>query len=203
MKIRIAVIVVSIVILIISCVYLPEQHPVATDGAIYVTKAWDNTTLRYAPQELYFSRTGADPAPVLSEIYGKAVNQIDIAIYSLTHPVIVKAITDAKKRGIQVRVISDKIQSAGATQKHAINDLLLTGVPVKINTHSGLMHLKMSIVDGTILTLGSYNYSMAASNTNDEVFIVITDLNIILKCQAEFDRLWASESKFKNAEMSY
>lgn len=203
MRTRIIVLSISITILLLSCVYFPVQHPVATDGATYVTKAWDNTTLRYAPQELYFPRTGADPAPILANAYGKAQGKIDIAIYSLTHPTIVKAITDAKKRGIAIRVISDKIQSAGATQKHAINDLLLNEIPVKINTHSGLMHLKMSIVDSTMVTLGSYNYSMAASNTNDEVLIVITDPKIILACQTEFDRLWASVSKFKDAEMSY
>lgn len=171
-----------------SCVYLPVRYPVAIEGAT---------------SNLYFPKTGADPAPILSDIYSKAVNRIDIAIYSLTHPTIVKAIVDAKKRGIAVRVISDKIQSAGATQKHAINDLLLNEIPVKINTHSGLMHLKMSLVDATMVTLGSYNYSMAASTKNDEVMIIITDPNIILACQTEFDQLWASVSAFKNAEMSY
>lgn len=188
MKIRIAVIAVSMAILILSCAYFPVQHPIATDGTVV---------------NIYFPRAGADPAPILSDIYSKAINRIDIAIYSLTHPVIVKAITDAKKRGIQVRVISDKIQSAGATQKHAINDLLLNEIQVKVNTHSGLMHLKMSIVDNTIVTLGSYNYSKAGSETNDEVMIVITDPSIILACQTEFDQLWASVSQFKNAEMSY
>jgi phosphatidylserine/phosphatidylglycerophosphate/cardiolipin synthase-like enzyme len=187
MKIRIAVIATSIAILLLSCIYLPTQPTIIANGI---------------SGDLYFPRTGADPAPILSNIYGKATNKIDIAIYSLTHPTIVKAITDAKKRGIQVRVISDKIQSAGATQKHAINDLLLNSIPVKINTHSGLMHLKISIVDNTMVTLGSYNYSKAASETNDEVLIVITDPNIILTCQNEFDRLWIS-SGFKNAEMSY
>lgn len=183
------IITISAAILLLSCAYLPNQVVVPNQ-------------VNASSPVLLFPRAGGDAAPMLVSLYGSAIKKIDIAIYSLTHPDIVKAITDAKKRGISIRIISDKIQAAGNSQKHAINDLLLTGVPVKINTHSGLMHLKMSIVDSSAVTLGSYNYSMAASNTNDEVMIIINDPQIILSCQNEFDRLWASP-KFKDAESSY
>lgn len=159
-------------------------------------------TVQASSPDLYFPRAGGDPAPALEGLYNAATSRLDIAVYSLTHPDIVAAIRAAKARGIAVRVISDRLQSSGETQKHAINILLLNNIPVKINSHSGLMHLKMSLIDNSIVTLGSYNYSMNASERNDEVMIVIRDPDKITACQAEFDRMWSSE-KFTDARSSY
>lgn len=138
---------------------------------------------------LYFSKT-TDPAPVLIALYSKATTALDIAVYSLTHPSIVAAILAAHKRGVAVRVITDKVQAAGNTQKHAINALLDAGVPVKWDTHSGLMHLKMSVIDNSIATTGSYNYTKAASEDNDEMLLVISELPYAARCAAEFARMW-------------
>ena len=151
---------------------------------------------------MYFPREAQDPADVIPALYMSATDNIDIAIYSLTHPVIVKAIGDAYKRGVKVRVVTDKIQAEGNTQKHAINDLLLIGIPVKDNLHSGLMHLKMSIIDGKIATTGSYNYSNAASNTNYEMFVVIEQQWFADRCEAEFNRMWDS-SEFQALQINY
>jgi len=152
--------------------------------------------------QVYFSRQNQHPEQALAELYGKSTTYLDIAIYSLTHPVIVKAIGDAYKRGVKVRIVSDKVQSAGATQKHAMDDLITIGIPIKINTHSGLMHIKCSIIDGKIATTGSYNYSMGASNENDEMLVVINEPWFAQYCQGEFDRMWASP-QFKDLELSY
>nr|WP_290439078.1 phospholipase D-like domain-containing protein [Paenibacillus sp. GP183] len=61
---------------------------------------------------------------------------LDIAIYSLTHPDIVSAIKEANKRGVAIRIISDKIQSAGKTLlhmslKHQKNALILPVMELK------------------------------------------------------------------------
>ena len=152
--------------------------------------------------QVFFPRAGQDPAPVLVNLYNGAAASLDVAIYSLTHPDIVKAIGDAQRRGVQVRIITDKEQAAGSTQKHALNDLLSLGIPVKIDAHSGLMHLKMSIIDGQTATLGSYNYTMSASQQNDEVMAVVTQPAVVKSCQDEFNRLWGSPG-FEDAKLSY
>ena len=146
--------------------------------------------------QVYFPRAGQDPAPELVSLYGQARNSLDVAIYSLTHPQIVEAIIDAHKRGVQVRVITDRRSAEENTQKHAIRALLLAGVPVMVNEHSGLMHLKMSIIDGRLATTGSYNYTRSASERNDEMFVVSTDVNFVRACQKEFDRMWTDEKNF-------
>jgi phosphatidylserine/phosphatidylglycerophosphate/cardiolipin synthase-like enzyme len=78
---------------------------------------------------VYFAREGEDQAPVLVGLYNSASDNIDIAIYALTHPDIVRAIGDACRRGVKVRVITDSEQAKGNVQKHAINDLITVGIP--------------------------------------------------------------------------
>ena len=151
---------------------------------------------------VYFAEAKEDPAPVLVSLYNSATDNIEIAVYSLTHPDIVKAIGDAYKRGVKVRIITDCDQAKGNVQKHAVNDLLTIGIPVKINTHSGLMHLKMSVIDGKTATLGSYNYTLSASRDNDEVLMVVTQPATVDRCLDEFNRMWNS-AEFTAAVMSY
>lgn len=155
------------------------------------------------PIDIYFPRRGDEADKVLVSLCNKAASNLDIAIYSLTDTNIVGAIKAAKARGVIVRVISDDTQSSGPSGKAAINNLLGVDIPVKINSHSGLMHLKMTIVDGLIATTGSYNYSAAARDKNDEMLVVISDPTFVKECQKEFDRLWNSSTGFVNATMSY
>ena len=160
------------------------------------------TTIQSNQLQTYFPRSGDSPDKVLASLYGSSIQTLDIAIYSLTYPSIVKAIGDAHKRGVKVRVISDKTQAAGKSQTVAIDDLLTIGIPVKVNTHSGLMHLKISIIDSRIATTGSYNYSAGATKDNDEVLVVISELGFVLRCSSEFEKLWYG-SGFKDAQLSY
>jgi len=149
-----------------------------------------NITYTQSPNQCYFTRQGDDMVTSLTTEFGNAQLTLDIAIYSLTEPKIVKSITDAYRRGVRVRVITDRVQSAGATQKHAINDLLIVGVPVKWDEHSGIMHLKMSVVDHQTLIVGSYNYTRNASTVNDEILIITHDQ--VQRSEDEFNRMWTS-----------
>ncbi len=148
--------------------------------------------------ELLFPRENENPVPVLTNLYNNAKKKIDVAIYSFTQPEILKALTNAKKRGVDVRVIVDREQSNGNVMKHAINTLLIDKIPVKVNTHSGLMHLKMSVIDDSIATTGSYNYSKAATDTNDEMFVVVKDTAFAKKCENYFNRMWNDNENFKS-----
>lgn len=152
--------------------------------------------------EWYWPQRHQDCPSVLVSLYNSSTQTLDIAIYSLTFPSIVQAIKDAKARGVKVRVLSDKTQSAGVTQKQAINNLLGVGIPVRINKHSGLMHLKISIIDNKVLTTGSFNYSKNAQENNDEVLVVIKSSEMVFDFSNEFNRLWNSTG-FVNAEISY
>ena len=150
----------------------------------------------------YFTKAGNHPEQALANLYDTSKDTLDIAAYSLTYPAIVKAITDAKKRGVSVRVITDHQQASGKSQVVAVDTLILNGITVKENDYSGLMHLKMSIVDGKVATTGSFNYSANAAENNEEMLVVISEPQFVQRCVDEFNRMWVSTS-YTDLMMSY
>jgi phosphatidylserine/phosphatidylglycerophosphate/cardiolipin synthase-like enzyme len=51
------------------------------------------------------------------------------------------------------------------------------------------MHHKFMVVDGEIIVTGSYNWSTAAEDRNDENFVVIRDRSVAERFIQEFNRL--------------
>ncbi|MFB6367470.1 phospholipase D-like domain-containing protein [Paenibacillus elgii] len=62
------------------------------------------------------------------------LSRLDVTIYSITHPDIVAAIRDTKKRVVAIRVLTDKTQSEGKAQGEALKILGSAGIPMKINS---------------------------------------------------------------------
>ncbi len=145
----------------------------------------------------YFPRAGQKAQPVLIGIIGAAKQTLDVAIYSFTDQDVASALIKAKNRGVAVRVITDKTQSESSSQKTVLKMLTRAGIPVKVDTHSGIMHLKMTVADGKTATTGSFNYTKAAENSNDEVFVAISSEKVAKDFGDEFDRMWNDSGKFK------
>ncbi|AZN43876.1 phospholipase D-like domain-containing protein [Paenibacillus albus] len=165
-------------------------------GAIYASS--DSTSkVKELDAEWAFTQANQQPDKLLISVINEATTTLDIAIYSLTKPEIVDAIKKAKKRGVAVRIITDRIQSAGKTQKEALKLLGSAGIPLKINKHSGLMHLKMTIVDGKTATTGSFNYSKSASTDNDEVLMVLRSAEIAQSFARQFQVMWEDTGAFE------
>src|SRR5688500_15215372 len=61
---------------------------------------------------VYFSPRGGAAEAVIHAING-ATQSLDVAVYSVTHAEIAKAIVDAHKRGVKVRIVLDRMQSSG------------------------------------------------------------------------------------------
>ncbi|MFC4808930.1 phospholipase D-like domain-containing protein [Paenibacillus sp. GCM10023250] len=146
--------------------------------------------------EWAFTQAGQKPEALLIGVIDGAERTLDIAIYSLTKPDIVDAIKRAKTRGVAVRLITDRIQAEGKSQKEALKLLGSAGIPMKLNTHSGLMHLKMTVADGKTATTGSFNYSKAASTDNDEVLMVLRDEEVAASFERQFESMWTDTSGF-------
>ncbi|MQL53325.1 DUF1669 domain-containing protein [Desulfofundulus thermobenzoicus] len=143
-----------------------------------------------------FTRTNTDPAETLTKLFTGAQKEIDIACYSFTHPEIIKSVLAAKKRGIQIRVITDREQTRGETQQQAMNELVKAGIPVKVNVHPGLMNLRMSIVDGDLVATGTYNYNPLTAKNNDEMLVTLKDESFAAACEKEFERMWSDSREF-------
>lgn len=144
-----------------------------------------------------FTQGGEHPEKLLIDVIQGAKETLDVAIYSLTYPDIVAAIRDAHRRGVAVRLLTDRIQASGKTQKEALKLLGSAGIPIKINSHSGLMHLKMTVADRKVATTGSFNYSKAASTTNDEMLVVLRDETVAASFEEAFERAWEDQKGYE------
>ena len=148
------------------------------------------------PVEYYFPRAGQDPVQPLINVINSANSSLDIAIYSLTKPDIVSAIAAAENRGVAVRIITDREQSGDKYQAKEL--LVLSNAGIPINSHQGLMHLKVTIADDKTVTTGSYNYTDEATYDNDEVLVIINDQNIAQNWDNEFQSMWTDTTDYQD-----
>jgi phosphatidylserine/phosphatidylglycerophosphate/cardiolipin synthase-like enzyme len=146
----------------------------------------------------YFPRGGEDAEPALVSVIDSAKESLDIAIYSFTDQNVASAVIADKKRGVTVRVITDRECADNSYQKKVLNELKSAGIPVKYNTHSGLMHLKVTIADDSTVTTGSFNYTKSAEEKNDEVLVVINDGTTAKDFKTQFTRMWNDTKDFSS-----
>jgi len=144
----------------------------------------------YAPED--------EPLRRVVQIYDHATQYIFIAVYGLTSPLAVKALVEAKKRGIDVRVITDRVRLHDAKQHTAVSTLREAGIPIKVNQHESLMHLKQVVVDDEVNTNGSMNHTTSGNRYNDERLDVIRDPAITIKAREKFLSMWKDERRFSD-----
>lgn len=148
--------------------------------------------------ETYFTRKDGNLDQILIKEMNTAQKNLNVAIYSLTKEDIANAIMDAKKRGADVKIITDKQESQTKAQKAILDKLKQDGIPVKINSHAGLMHLKVTVIDDKTTCGGSYNYTANATKENDENLIIMRDPSIVSDYVNEFNNMWNNTSDYKN-----
>ena len=103
---------------------------------------------------------------------------------------IAQALAGAQKRGVKIRVLRDKSQSAN---KHDENHFLKTqGVDVEIRTGKGrgIMHHKFAIFDEKEILTGSYNWTQNAEKFNYENAIFTDEIPVVTAFEKEFKKLW-------------
>jgi phosphatidylserine/phosphatidylglycerophosphate/cardiolipin synthase-like enzyme len=114
---------------------------------------------------------GCDPTRTVIQALNSAQHQILVQAFSFTSAPIATAIVNARKRGVEVRVILDKSNArrgySGATfLEHA-------GVPVLIDAQHAIAHNKVMIIDGQTVITGSFNFTRAAEQNNAENLVLI------------------------------
>ncbi len=146
--------------------------------------------------QYYFTRANEHPDVQLIKVINSAKSTLDIAIYSITKKEIVDAIINAKNRGVTVRLMTDKIESSSKSEAKELKLLKDKKIPIKVNSHSGLLHIKTTIADKSVATTGSYNYTENASIQNDEVLLIIKDSKVATDFSDEFQRMWQDKNDY-------
>jgi len=142
----------------------------------------------YAPEDL--------PGERLASLYGKARRYIYVAIYGITYPPIVKALVAAHRRGVDVRIITDREKLDDPKQRAALETLRLAGIPIKVNRHENLMHLKQVVMDDEINTSGSMNQTGSGNRYNDERLDVLHDPVTSIKARDKFLAMWKDTERY-------
>lgn len=113
------------------------------------------------------------------------------AIYTFTRQDIRDALLAAHRRGLNVRGITDREQSENLdSQKKIIDALREAGIPILVQDHSALMHIKTVVTDKGYAS-GSYNWTASATDRNDEVLEVGTDEQLRKQYQAILEEVFA------------
>ncbi len=116
-----------------------------------------------------------------------ATKSLRIALFTLTHNVLIEEIIQAKKRGVDVTVLLDMHSSLGASSS-AVKTLQKEGVRVVCSQGVQLMHHKFVYIDERTLVTGSANWTKAAFSKNSDCLLVLHNLS---PTQRTFmNRLW-------------
>ncbi|WP_087691404.1 phospholipase D family protein [Pandoraea sp. PE-S2R-1] len=137
-----------------------------------------------------FSPEGSARTLVLETI-GSAKHSIQMLAYSFQAPDIMQALVDAKKRGVDVRVVIDKKRNTGKASKAAMDFVTGQGVALRTNDHFNIHHDKTIIVDGNTVETGSFNFAPSAETSNSENVIVIRNMpDIARQYAAHWQSRW-------------
>ncbi len=121
--------------------------------------------------DIYFSPQDKALKNAVIPLINSSKNYVYIPAFLVTDREMTEALINAKKRGVDVRLIVDALNASAKHSKH--NLLRNGGISIKTENYAGKMHSKSVIVDDKYVIIGSMNFSNSGENKNDENLVVI------------------------------
>lgn len=144
--------------------------------ALSLTPIYANATV----VNVGFSPEGTAHDLVIKTI-DSAKQEIRMMAYSFTDPDVMKSLINAKKSGVDIKIVIDDKGNRSQASVAAKNLMVNAGIGIRTNSTYPIQHDKVIIVDEKTVETGSYNYSKAAGNRNSENVIVINDAPSVAK----------------------
>ena len=123
-----------------------------------------------------------------------AKRTIDGAFYDIEDLHVVDALVSAKKRGVQVRLVTDTdnmVEKAEPTKpRKGVMWMLSEKIPVVDDQRSGIMHHKFMVVDGQALWTGSTNLTPTSLFRHNNNALTIKHPQLAAAFTGEFERLF-------------
>ena len=135
----------------------------------------------------------ASIAAVIERMLAASERSVDAALYRLNNPRLARALGEAVRQGVKVRVVLDrgKYEETTATRQlmmdHRIHFRLLHGR----QGPGSKMHHKFALFDGRAALAGSYNWTLESENQNFESLMIFEEPAAIEVFRREFEALWA------------
>lgn len=124
----------------------------------------------------------------LHDLLSSSKENIYIEMFYLTNKYLMNDLIDAKKRGVDVKIILDASSANNEFSKHEI--LRNASIPVKVENWGGKMHTKSAIIDDKYYVIGSMNWTSKAQLHNDENLLIIENEKLVSSAKKHFYKLW-------------
>lgn len=111
----------------------------------------------------------------LESLIASAQEQIHVAMFTLTHPMLIQSLIAALNRGVEVNIAIDRYTALGAS-KRAIEQLKEAGAHLLLSQGDQLLHHKWALIDGEILIMGSANWILSAFAKNQDCLLILKNL---------------------------
>ncbi|MDD2806557.1 MAG: phospholipase D-like domain-containing protein [Elusimicrobiales bacterium] len=166
----------------------PVPLPAVSSAAAVSTAPFSFGT---APGVSFSGQT--DIAALLEGAIRASTSTVDIAVYGFTLPGVAQALVDAKDRGVAVRVICNDSHLFSTRVSEELQLLLDKGVNVRSLRgvgRYGIMHNKLGVYDGRLVSAGSFNWAVTANTANSENSIFIKDPHAIDGYKKYYEWMW-------------
>lgn len=150
----------------------------------------------FATVEVHFTPSTECEDSII-DLIENAQKTIDVAVYSINNNQIISALKKAHKRGVKLRILTDKLQASSKSSK--VLDLYKFGIHIKVNSRYKIEHNKFAVFDGTKVSTGSFNWTNPASEKNSEnCLFVMRDKKVVATYEKRFNELWNLNSDKKS-----
>ncbi len=175
----------------------PSSSPTVTSSPVTGYPDW---------AEVFFSQVSGTTEELpeenidrrLIDKLSKAKKTIDCAVYELDSDIIAVSMIDAKKRGVNIRLVTD----TDYMQNTALKKVQEAGIPVVEDNRSGIMHDKFIIIDEEYVWTGSFNATENDAGKNNNNAIIIKSKELAENYTTEFKEMFI-DKKFGPTSPNY
>ncbi len=121
----------------------------------------------------------------LLELIGSAERSLHAAIYAVRDPEVISQLGEACKRGVKLRIVTEREEYNGQLESLSCLDL-------RLDQNERLMHDKFAIIDGEIVWTSSANWTEGSFYFDANNALAIYDRDLAQAYRREFDQMFRS-----------
>lgn len=160
-------------------------------GRFHVVKEMtvpNKTTVGNSQVEVYFSPQDSSISKKIVPLINSSQKYVYVPVFVITHKDFNEALINAKKRGVDVKIIVDATSASG--KYSAVKTLRENGLLVKVENRAGKMHMKSIMIDDKYVVLGSMNFTKSGEKYNDENVMIIYNPQMTKAFKQKFLYFW-------------
>ncbi len=125
----------------------------------------------------------------LLALTSEADSSIHFLAFTFTLDELGQTLLDKHASGMDVRGVFEGEMLPGSTGTE-YDRFRRAGMDIRLDGNPALMHEKLMIIDGEIVVIGSYNFTRAADERNDENVMIIYDPHLAALFETEFTNVF-------------